>query len=1051
MPSAQNIATSLSCKTVLFASTALVAVAVGAGSVRAGGQGGFGGFHSSETTPGLGHEDGNSATGAGGRGGDAATGASGGLGGTLGQNGNPGTGGIDGGGGGGGASGAVMSGNLFGVRTGGAGGAGGGGSGAGDSSGGGGGGGGAGVVAFGTILNHGSVLGGDGGQGGTGGPSYHGGGGGGGAGIFFLTAPATITNEGTIQGGNGGGSASGNGAAANLGGRGGAGEGGALGGDRFGRVSAGGAGIVGSDLTIVNAGTISGGLSGDGLTRADAITFIGGVNVMTFGNPTSGLTGDIGLTNASSLEFRQDNGTDVTVANTIRGSGGVIKTGADTVVFTGVNTYSGGTVVNDGTLRLDGAGTLGSALGETRIGGGALDLGGTIQIQIGGFVITGGELSNGRLSSSGRFDLQEGTISAALAGTGDVLKTGNGTVVLSGLNTYSGGTVVDAGLLEVATGGSIVGGTTVNGGTFVVNGTAAGIVINTGGRLGGSGTVGATTIASGGYLSPGNSIGTLSVSGNLLLSPGSIYQAEIAANGGSDRVNVSGSATVSDAQVSVTMLDPQTSYVDGQTYRIVDADGGVVGEFADIETQSAFLDLDLVHGADKVDLRISVKGEDPDEPDPDEPDPDEPDPDEPDPDEPDPDEPDPEEPDPEEPDPEEPDPTDPDPEDPDEPDPRPVFGRAATTANQLAVAGALDGLRQNGPQLALYNALLMLNLEQARAAFDQLSGEVHASVKGMLVEDSHFLREAAGSRIRAAFGDAGGSASMPLMAYGPDGAEAVAADTDRFAVWGSAYGSWGDRSGDGNAASFDRSTGGLFVGGDALVGDAWRLGMLAGYGRSSFDSDARGSSGTARSWHLGVYGATQLGALGLSAGASYSWNRIETARSVAFPGFADRLSASYDAGTAQFFGEAGYRIDTAAASFTPFVNLAHVHVRTPGFTERGGAAALSQAKSSLDTTFATLGVRASSTFDLGGAAVTAHGMVGWRHAFGDTTPLARLAFEGGAPFTISGTPIDRDVAVVEAGLDFALSPRSSLGLSYQGQFGARSIDHGGRIDLKVKF
>ena len=42
----------------------------------------------------------------------------------------------------------------------------------------------------------------------------------------------------------------------------------------------GGVGIAGANLTIVNSGTISGGLSGDTLTRANAITFTGGVNIL---------------------------------------------------------------------------------------------------------------------------------------------------------------------------------------------------------------------------------------------------------------------------------------------------------------------------------------------------------------------------------------------------------------------------------------------------------------------------------------------------------------------------------------------------------------------------------------------------------------------------------------------------------------------------------------------------------------------------------------------------------------------------------------------------
>jgi len=139
-------------------------------------------------------------------------------------------------------------------------------------------------------------------------------------------------------------------------------------------------------------------------------------------------------------------------------------------------------------------------------------------------------------------------------------------------------------------------------------------------------------------------------------------------------------------------------------------------------------------------------------------------------------------------------------------------------------------------------------------------------------------------------------------------------------------------------ASAARS-GGL-AGGDVAVNDTWRLGLFAGYSHDRFANDDRASSGASDNYHLGLYGGGQWGSFGLSGGAAYSFSRIETARLVAFPGFADSLMARYDAGTAQIFGGAGYRIDTAAASFEPFANLAYVSARSDGFAERGGAALL---------------------------------------------------------------------------------------------------------------
>src|SRR5690606_28898955 len=100
----------------------------------------------------------------------------------------------------------------------------------------------------------------------------------------------------------------------------------------------------------------------------------------------------------------------------------------------------------------------------------------------------------------------------------------------------------------------------------------------------------------------------------------------------------------------------------------------------------------------------------------------------------------------------------------------------------------------------------------------------------------------------------------------------------------------------------DRSIGGLFVGGDAPLAD-WRVGALAGYSRSNLDVDARASSASVESWHLGLYGGTQWGDFAFRTGAAYSWHDISTARTATFPGFADSLTGDYSAGTGQIFGE----------------------------------------------------------------------------------------------------------------------------------------------------
>jgi uncharacterized protein with beta-barrel porin domain len=95
-----------------------------------------------------------------------------------------------------------------------------------------------------------------------------------------------------------------------------------------------------------------------------------------------------------------------------------------------------------------------------------------------------------------------------------------------------------------------------------------------------------------------------------------------------------------------------------------------------------------------------------------------------------------------------------------------AFCDAARTRNQCATGNGLESL---GTGNSLYNAVAaLLDAESARAAFDALSGEIYASTRSALIDDSLFVRDAASDRVRAAFAGIAAS-SAPVMAYGEGG------------------------------------------------------------------------------------------------------------------------------------------------------------------------------------------------------------------------------------------------------------------------------------------
>lgn len=367
-----------------------------------------------------------------------------------------------------------------------------------------------------------------------------------------------------------------------------------------------------------------------------------------------------------------------------------------------------------------------------------------------------------------------------------------------------------------------------------------------------------------------------------------------------------------------------------------------------------------------------------------------------------------------------------------------AFASAAMTPNQIAAAGGADSL---GSGNTVFDAIGVLGITgDARAAFDAISGEIHASAKTALLEDSRFAREATLDRLRVALGGADANAG-----------QAVRETPEGINIWIQGFGSWSRWGSDGNAADMSRNIGGLFVGADSEISHNVTLGLTGGYARSEVSISDRMSSGTVDSYTLGAYAGGNWNAFSLKGGAAYSWNALDISRSVAFTGFSDSLSASYNARTVQAYTEAAYTFDAGNTRFEPFANLAYVNLSTDGFTETSGAAALTAADQAVNATFTTLGIRGKTQIDPGATAATLSGGLGWRHAFG-SEPASQMAFaSGGNAFSIAGVPLAQDSLVLDAGFDVNLTDNATLGLSYNGQYGSNLADHAAKASLSVRF
>lgn len=379
------------------------------------------------------------------------------------------------------------------------------------------------------------------------------------------------------------------------------------------------------------------------------------------------------------------------------------------------------------------------------------------------------------------------------------------------------------------------------------------------------------------------------------------------------------------------------------------------------------------------------------------------------------------------------------------------FASAAATGNQRAVGAALDSLPDGH---ALWRYVATLPADQPQSVFNSLSGEAHASVSSALAQGAANLRAAPTARLRANL-RAGLLPGAPTAQAGgaalPQGALPSSA---ALPAWAELVGGWQTFDGDGNAASWRQHTGGVFVGADQPVGAGWRLGGAVGFTDTKAKVDDRSSQADIGGYSALVYGgksfATASGAWNLLGGVGYTWHDISTRRQAASQ--ADALTADYGASTVQLFSELSYSwAATAGFTLEPYAGLAWSDLRIRGFQETGGDAALTGQASRQQQTQTSLGLRARQDFDLGGRQGWLTAMLGWRHAFGDVDAKTQMSFDAGQPFTVAGTPIARNAALVGLGADMALGRNSSVGLSYDGQFASESREHAASVRVAWRF
>jgi len=774
--------------------------------------------------------------------------------------------------------------------------------------------------------------------------------------------------------------------------------------------SAGGGGVV--SLTNANNNYSGGTLLQQGGTLSindDAELGTGG---LTFTGGALQFQGSLSDSRSIYLEsgsgIFETAGATTTLSGVISGVGTLVKASSGTLVLSGANTYTGGTAIKGGVLQVGSESNLGT--GGLFLDGGTLLTSSAVTDQRN---ITIGAVG-ATINTDGNNDSFYGVISDTYTHAGGGLtKTGAGILTLYGANTYTGGTTVSQGTLQIGANNVMPTGGALNilsGGTFDMNGFslaptgalpayALGNVINNGLLNVGSGQLAlgsAATYSGSGTLALALTPGVISVTGgNMTLTGGALQITTVNDPGikNLEQFTVISATSLNSTQFAGNPISP-----------------------AAITFTAAYSSTDVVVTAHLI-----------------------------------------------------------------------AFASLASTPNQAAVGGALESVRtlaQSNPTSAagaLMSELYTLDTAQIQTAFDQIGPIAYAGMSAIGFSGSSVEAEALGRRMTAL--DTGvktggvtvNTGSGPTVDLSRLFAEGGTDDQDPFGrhfepektsldsgfgFYGSLVGTTGHQQSMNGSAGFEPGfgfrSGGVIAGGDYRINDAVAVGLAGGYlySHANVYTDA-GSTLDDTAGRAGVYAAIHEGAFraDLYAGGAldyYSTNRGiqvgEASQNAAAKPTGDELNANgyftYDVPT-QIFGV-----------LAPFLGINEDRLMVHTFTESGaGGYDLNVGAQNAQSLRSSLGIRQSTKSSAEGTGTfDAHWSLGWVHEYSNQSrPIDAQLAAGGSSFSVQTASLPADGALVGAGFVINMDKDTSFNLDYSADIRDRFAENSIQAALHLLF